>query len=83
MSFADVVVIVVVSKGLLSSVLIDNFGLRYSIILGVWLNFLGASVRALSAVNTAESLPIVPQAYKYTVLMLGQSACAIAQPFVV
>jgi FLVCR family MFS transporter 7 len=50
--------------------------------IGAWFNFLGAGVRVLSALDLANGTPIVPESFKYSILMLGQCLCAFAQPFI-
>lgn len=68
--------------GFFSFWLIDTFGVRVSLNLGSWINFLGAVIRLFSALDLANGEPFIPQEYKYTVLMTGQSFCSLAQPFI-
>ena len=74
--------IMAIIAGFFSFWLIDNFGIRTSINLGAWLNFIGSVVRMLSSIDSASGSPLVPQASKYYVLMVGQAFCALAQPFI-
>lgn len=57
--------------GFFSFWLIDTFGVRVSLNLGSWINFLGAVIRLFSALDLANGEPFIPQEYKYTVLMTG------------
>ena len=74
--------IVTVPTGFISFIIIDYFGVRSSLNLAGWLNFIGAFIRALSSIDEADGVPLVPMKYKYTVLMFGQVLCSLAQPFV-
>ena len=74
--------IIAVPAGFFSFWLIDNFGLRTSVNLGAWFNFVGACIRVLSSIDSANGEPLVAQANKYTVVILGQCMCALAQPFI-
>jgi MFS transporter, FLVCR family, MFS-domain-containing protein 7 len=74
--------IIAIPAGFFSFWLIDNFGLRSSVNLGAWFNFLGACIRVISSIDSASGTPIVSQSYKYTVLIVGQCLCALAQPFI-
>ena len=78
-----VYLIMATPAGFFSFWLIDNFGVRSSINIGTWLNFIGSGVRMLSAIDSADATPLIPMNSKYTVLMIGQCLCALAQPFIV
>lgn len=71
-----------VPTGLISFLIIDYFGIRSSINVAGWLNFIGSSIRALSSIDKADGDPLVPQDIKYPILMLGQVFCSLAQPFI-
>jgi FLVCR family MFS transporter 7 len=75
--------IIAVPTGFFSFWLIDNFGIRTSINLGCWFNFLGAGLKLSSSIDMADGRPLIQKEYQYTVLMIGQSLCAIAQPFLI
>lgn len=47
----------------------------FQVLLGAWLNVLGAVVRILSGLH------FVPQDIKFIVVMIGQTLAALAQPF--
>nr|XP_020449687.1 major facilitator superfamily domain-containing protein 7 [Monopterus albus] len=55
--------------------MLDTLGLRITLILGSWLNMLGALLRFFGS-PTGESFKI-----RYPVVMLGQTLGALAQPF--
>lgn len=74
--------VITVPTGLFSVWLADNFGIRTSINLGVWLNMSGSLVRALSSLDSANGTPLIPQNLKYGFLLGGQCLCALAQPFI-
>uniref|UniRef100_H2Y906 Major facilitator superfamily (MFS) profile domain-containing protein n=1 Tax=Ciona savignyi TaxID=51511 RepID=H2Y906_CIOSA len=61
--------------GICATWMIDTLGLRFSIILGAWLNCIGCVLRVISAISgiaTSAMLPLV---------FLGQIIAAFAQPF--
>jgi MFS transporter, FLVCR family, MFS-domain-containing protein 7 len=62
--------------------LIDNIGVRTSLNLGSWMNFLGSTIRVISSIDWADGEPLVPQSSKYAVLLIGQSLCGLSQPFI-
>ena len=74
--------LIAIPAGFFSFWLIDNFGLRTSVNIGAWFNFLGAGIRVVSSIDSANGSPIVSQPYKYAVLVVGQCFCALAQPFI-
>lgn len=74
--------IVSIPSGFVSFWLIDTFGIRASINLGAWINFLGSMVKMASSLDLADAQPLVPDSSKYSVVLVGQSMCALAQPFV-
>ncbi|EDV19708.1 uncharacterized protein TRIADDRAFT_32990 [Trichoplax adhaerens] len=61
--------------GLFSSWLIDTWGLRIGVLFSVYVTLIGAVIRILSG------LSFVNKRYKYSVVMIGQTLGAIAQPF--
>ncbi|KAJ7356314.1 Major facilitator super domain-containing protein 7 [Desmophyllum pertusum] len=61
--------------GLVAVWILDVLGLRTGVLLGAWLNVLGAVVRILSGLH------FVPQDIKFIVVMIGQTLAALAQPF--
>lgn len=71
-----------IAAGFFSFWLIDNFGIRTSINLGAWFNFIGSTIRMLSSIDAANGQPLIQQNSKYALLMVGQSFCALAQPFI-
>ena len=77
-----VYLILATPAGFFSFWLIDTFGVRSSVNIGAWFNFVGAGVRLLSALDLANGTPIVPPSSKYGVLIFGQCLCAFAQPFI-
>lgn len=77
-----VYLILATPAGFFSFWLIDTFGVRSSVNIGAWLNFIGAGIRLFSALDLANGSPIVSSSYKYAVLLLGQCFCALAQPFI-
>lgn len=77
-----VYLILATPAGFFSFWLIDTFGVRSSVNIGSWFNFIGAGVRLLSALDMANGEPIVSQSYKYPILLFGQCLCALAQPFI-
>lgn len=75
LSLVYMVVAIPLSFG--TSWMIDSLGLRITLILGSWLNMLGAVLRVL---GTLES---VGQGEPYALVMSGQTLCAVAQPLVI
>ena len=75
--------IVAVPSGFFSFWFIDNFGIRTSINLGSWFNFIGSILKLLSSIDMADGKPLIEKDYAYTVLMIGQCLCAVAQPFLI
>jgi FLVCR family MFS transporter 7 len=74
--------IITVPAGFVSFIVIDYFGVRSSLNLAGWLNFVGAFLRVLSSIDEADGKPLIPKDYKFFVLMFGQVLCSLAQPFV-
>lgn len=62
--------------GVVATWLLDSIGLRMSVILGAWLNFVGCSLRVVSAIDSIAVGSRVP------VLFVGQTIAALAQPFI-
>jgi FLVCR family MFS transporter 7 len=72
--------------GLIACPIIDMFGIRASINIGVWLNFAGAFIRVFSSFNSKSELKLINSSAisstaSYYVLLVGQIVCAIGQPF--
>nr|CAB3263800.1 major facilitator superfamily domain-containing protein 7-like [Phallusia mammillata] len=61
--------------GIVATWLIDSIGLRFSIILGAWLNSIGCVIRMISAVDGILPSAVLP------LLFIGQCIAAFAQPF--
>lgn len=61
--------------GLVAVWILDVLGLRTGILLGAWLNAIGAGVRILSGLDFV--LPNI----KFIVVMIGQTSASLAQPF--
>ena len=76
-----VFLIVSIPIGFVSVVVIDYFGIRLSLILAGWLNFIGSLLRVLSSINKANGDSLVPSSTQYAILMLGQVICALANTF--
>nr|XP_029518038.1 solute carrier family 49 member A3-like isoform X1 [Oncorhynchus nerka] len=57
--------------------MLDTLGLRITLVLGSWLNMLGAVLRFVSVLGSLVS------AAKFPVVMGGQTLCALAQPLVI
>ena len=77
-----VYLIISIPSGFFSFILIDNFGLRASINLGAWINFIGAFIRIFSSLNPSDSNYLINPSNRYLVVMIGQCLCALAQPFI-
>ncbi|XP_077972584.1 solute carrier family 49 member A3-like [Styela clava] len=61
--------------GIIATWLLDTFGLRASIVLSAWLNFLGSIFRIVSAVDGISEDARVP------LVFVGTTLAALAQPF--
>ncbi|KAK6298995.1 hypothetical protein J4Q44_G00305050 [Coregonus suidteri] len=57
--------------------MLDTLGLRITLVLGSWLNMLGAVLRFVGVLGS------IPSAAKFPVVMGGQTLCALAQPLVI
>ncbi|XP_041845499.1 solute carrier family 49 member A3 isoform X2 [Melanotaenia boesemani] len=57
--------------------MLDTYGLRLTLVLGSWLNMLGATLRLFS-LNTTDKYKI-----EYGAMMLGQTFGALAQPLII
>jgi FLVCR family MFS transporter 7 len=77
-----VYMVISIPAGFASFLAIDYFGIKFSINLAGWLNFIGACVRVLSSIDQADGKPLVLVEYRYATLMVGQVVCALAQPFI-
>ncbi|XP_033119497.1 solute carrier family 49 member A3-like [Anneissia japonica] len=74
---STVFMIVCLPVGFLAIYILDTFGLRSGIIIGATTNFLGLGVRYLS---TFDFIP-TDQHIPFIITFVGQSFCAIGQPF--
>jgi FLVCR family MFS transporter 7 len=70
--------IVILPAGFVSLLVIDNFGIRVSLIISGWLNFIGALISFISSIDDSV---LFPSDHKYSVLMLGRVICSISGPF--
>lgn len=77
-----VYLICTVPTGFVSFLIIDYFGIRSSITIAGWFNFVGSAIRVLSSIDEGDGTPLIPSNYKYLVLMVGQVICSLAQPFI-
>uniref|UniRef100_A0A8C8IKK1 Major facilitator superfamily (MFS) profile domain-containing protein n=1 Tax=Oncorhynchus tshawytscha TaxID=74940 RepID=A0A8C8IKK1_ONCTS len=57
--------------------MLDTLGLRITLVLGSWLNMLGAVLRFVGIMRN------LPSAANFPVVMGGQTLCALAQPLVI
>ncbi|XP_071506515.1 solute carrier family 49 member A3-like [Diadema antillarum] len=73
--FSLVFLIVSIPGGFLAAWELDTYGLRLAIVGGAWLNFFGNLLRYLSTVFG------IPPTSQYAVAMVGQTMCALSQPF--
>ena len=73
--------IVVVPAGCIALIVIDNFGIRLSLILAGFLNLIGAFIGFLSSAELSNGAPLILIDSKYSVLMLGRVICSIGGPF--
>jgi FLVCR family MFS transporter 7 len=78
-----VYMIIAIPSGFFSFWFIDNFGIRTSINLGSWFNLIGAVIKVLTSLDSADGKPLIDKNNAYAVLMVGQSLCALAQPFLI
>lgn len=74
--------LITIPAGFFSFWIADNFGVRTSISLGVWFNFIGSFVKLVSSIDSADGRPLVSSEAKYAWLLTGQCLCALAQPFI-
>ncbi|CAH1782577.1 unnamed protein product [Owenia fusiformis] len=65
--------VVCIPLGLVASWMLDTFGLRFGIILGAWLNAIGAIIRVVSTLDIGSNI-------KFPLVLTGQSIAASAQP---
>ncbi len=78
-----VYMIIAVPSGFFSFWFIDNFGIRTSINLGAWFNLIGALAKLMTTIDSADGTSLIDKKYAYTVLLVGQCLCSIAQPFLI
>ncbi|KAJ8015536.1 hypothetical protein DPEC_G00027150 [Dallia pectoralis] len=57
--------------------MLDTLGIRIALLLGAWLNMLGAVLRWVATLSGIPSVAIFP------VVMGGQTLCALAQPLII
>uniref|UniRef100_A0A3Q0QQG2 Solute carrier family 49 member 3 n=1 Tax=Amphilophus citrinellus TaxID=61819 RepID=A0A3Q0QQG2_AMPCI len=72
-----VFMVVAIPLSFVTTWMLDTLGLRTTLILGAWLNMLGALLRFLGTLG-AESFKI-----RYPIVMLGQTLGALAQPLII
>uniref|UniRef100_A0A671KS73 Major facilitator superfamily domain-containing protein 7-like n=1 Tax=Sinocyclocheilus anshuiensis TaxID=1608454 RepID=A0A671KS73_9TELE len=72
-----VYIVVAVFFSLITTWVLDTLGLRFSLIMGSWLNMLGAILRVIGM------LSCIPERAIFPMVMGGQTLCAFAQPFVI
>ncbi|XP_026136154.1 solute carrier family 49 member A3 [Carassius auratus] len=72
-----VYVVVAIFFSLITTWVLDTLGLRFSLIMGSWLNMLGAILRVIGVLNCIPEWAIFPM------VMGGQTLCALAQPLVI
>ncbi|XP_077969792.1 solute carrier family 49 member A3-like [Styela clava] len=70
-----VYMITAIPCGFIATWLLDTFGLRGSIVMAAWLNFLGSAIRIVSAIDGISDDARIPLVFFGTVL------AALAQPF--
>ncbi|KAJ8025986.1 Solute carrier family 49 member A3 [Holothuria leucospilota] len=70
-----VYLVVSIPIGFVSIWVMDNLGIRVTILFGAWSNFIGIGIRCLSGIaGLSESA-------RFPVVMVGQTIAALAQPF--
>ena len=68
--------------GLFGCLLIDLFGIKLAIRLGVWLNFIGSFIELLSALNSPQGgFLVTPDTARFPVLVIGQVISSFGQIF--
>ncbi|KTF81257.1 hypothetical protein cypCar_00011025 [Cyprinus carpio] len=72
-----VYVVVAIFFSLITTWVLDSLGLRFSLIMGSWLNMLGAILRVIGM------LSCIPERAMFPMVMGGQTLCAFAQPLVI
>ncbi|KAL4641598.1 major facilitator superfamily domain-containing protein 7 isoform X1 [Arapaima gigas] len=76
--FSMVYMVVAIPLSLVTTWMLDTWGLRVSLVLGSWLNMVGSVLRYVGV------LKVLPAAvWGFPVLMFGQTLCALAQPLVI
>ncbi|XP_067313219.1 solute carrier family 49 member A3 isoform X2 [Pseudorasbora parva] len=72
-----VYVLVAIFFSFITTWVLDTLGLRFSLIMGSWLNMLGSVLRFVGV------LSCIPERAVFPMVMGGQSLCAFAQPLVI
>ncbi|XP_067246086.1 solute carrier family 49 member A3 isoform X2 [Chanodichthys erythropterus] len=72
-----VYVLVAIFFSLITTWVLDTLGLRFSLIMGSWLNMLGSVLRYVGVLNC------IPEWAVFPMVMGGQTLCAFAQPLVI
>ncbi|KAK2890900.1 hypothetical protein QQF64_007019 [Cirrhinus molitorella] len=72
-----VYVVVAIFFSLITTWVLDTLGLRFSLIMGSWLNMLGAILRVIGMLSS------IPERAMFPIVMGGQTLCALAQPLVI
>ncbi|XP_051513605.1 solute carrier family 49 member A3-like [Myxocyprinus asiaticus] len=72
-----VYMVVAIPFSFITTWMLDTLGLRFSLILGSWLNMLGSILRVVGI------LSCIPEWAVFPLVMGGQTLCALAQPLVI
>lgn len=72
-----VYMVVAIFFSFITTWMLDSLGLRFSLILGSWLNMLGSVLRVVGVLSW------IPQWAVFPMVMGGQTLCALAQPLVI
>ncbi|PIK51349.1 putative major facilitator superfamily domain-containing protein 7 [Apostichopus japonicus] len=70
-----VYLVVTIPIGFVSIWVMDNLGIRSTILIGAWFNFVGIAVRCFSGLSG------ISDDARYPIVMTGQTIAAVAQPF--
>ncbi|CAM4616768.1 hypothetical protein PO909_007186 [Leuciscus waleckii] len=72
-----VYVVVAIFFSFITTWVLDTLGLRFSLIMGSWLNMLGSVLRLVGV------LKCIPERAVFPMVMGGQTLCAFAQPLII
>ena len=73
--------IIAIPASLLSFIVIDYFGIRLSLNIAGWLNFMGTLLRVVSSIEQSNGKSLISKDYKYSVLLIGQIVISLGGPF--